>query len=91
MINDIPYIITVTITLITEHFLENPSLFSLMDPMAKKVATGRSHNPGKSTTIFVNFLLNPVVIKINTNDNMMFGMNSNIKILKSVQTAHDDY
>ena len=48
--------------------------------MAKKVATGRSHNPGKSATIFVNFLLHPVVIKIMMNDNIMFGMNSNNNI-----------
>ena len=48
--------------------------------MARKVATGRSHIPGKSAIIFVNFLLHPVVIKIKMDDNMMFGMNSNKNI-----------
>ena len=48
--------------------------------MAKKVATGRSNNPGKSTSIFVNFLLHPVVIKIKVNGNMRFGMICNINI-----------
>ena len=60
-----------------EHFFENPSLFSLKCPMVKNVATGKSHNPGKSASIFVNFLLHPVTFTMKKNDKIIFGTNCN--------------
>ena len=38
-------------------------------------ATGRSHKPGKSNSIFANLLLHPVTFTMKKNDKSIFGIN----------------